>query len=62
MPWNEVSEYEIWLKWYSLYIAEPMQTFQVGTDKLKTFVVSGSVPKVFVLEPQKFIGYTDDIP
>ena len=51
------------LKWYTSYLAERTQTFQVGTDKSETFVVNCSVPEGFVFEPSlKFIAYTEDLP
>ena len=51
------------LKWYTSYLAEQRtQSFQVGTDKSKTFAVNCSAPQSSVLEPLKFIAYTEDLP
>ena len=46
------------LKWYTSYLAEPTQTFQVETDKSKTSAVDCSVPQGSL----KVIAYTDDLP
>ena len=50
------------LKWYTSYLTEGMQTFQVRTDKLKTFAVYCNLPQDSVLGPLKFIAYTEDLP
>ena len=46
-------------KWHTSYLAELTQTFQVGTDKSKTFAVNCSLPQGSVLGPLKFIAYTE---
>ena len=38
------------------------QTFQVGTEKSKTFAVNCSVPQCSILRLLKFIAYTEDLP
>ena len=49
------------LKWYTSYLAERTQTFQVGTDKSKTFAVNCRVPHGSVLGALKFIAYIENL-
>ena len=44
------------LKWFTSYLAERMQTFQVRTDKSKTFVVNCSVSQGSIIGSLKFIA------
>ena len=50
------------LKWYCSYLSNRTQTFQVGTQNSKTFVVYCSLPQVSILEALKFVVYTEDLP
>ena len=50
------------LKFYTSYLAERMQTFQVKTYKLKTSAINCSVRQGSVLGPLKFIEYTKNLP
>ena len=50
------------LNWYTSNLAERTHTFQVGTDKSKTFAVNCSVLQGSILGPLKFIAYTEDLP
>ena len=55
MCWKNVST----LKWY---LSDHTQTFQVGSQNSKTFVVCCSMPQGSVLGALKFVIYTEDLP
>ena len=48
------------LKWYCSYLIDQTQTFQVGSQNSKTFVVYCSVLQDSVLGALKFVVYTEN--
>jgi Reverse transcriptase (RNA-dependent DNA polymerase) len=49
------------LVWYTSYLTDRTQIFQLGAQQSGPFVVDCSVPQGSVLRPQGLIAYTDDL-